>query len=82
MKKIKFFAIATVMTFGIGGAVIASNNMQTANVQNTAPAGQPPHWEPLTDAKGCQNNSTRACIGYEEFPGATVTNIQTGTKNL
>ena len=80
MKRIKIAAIATVMIFGIGGAVIANNNMQTANVENTAPEGQPPHWVPLTDNNGCDNATTRQCIGYQAFPGAEVSPIAYGNK--
>lgn len=80
MKSLKTIAIAAVATFGIGGAVVASNNTNSPNVMNTAPAGQPEHWEPLTGTAECVASSQRACIGYEEFPGATVTDIQRGSK--
>lgn len=80
MKKLQFFAIATVLTFGIGGAVIASSNTNAPNVMNTAPAGQPENWVPLTDANGCDHETERACIGYRAFPGATVTDIELGNK--
>lgn len=80
MKRIKLAAILAVASFGIGGAVIASNNTQTANVQNTAPEGQPPHWESLTDNNGCDDQTERACTGYEAFPGATVIEMERGNK--
>ena len=81
MKKIKFIAIAAVLTFGIGGAVIASNNMQTANVQNNAPLGQPEDWQPLSPGhKGCDDANTRACIGYQDPVTSEVTILTFGNE--
>lgn len=80
MKRIKLAAILAVASFGIGGAVIASNSTNTPNVMNTAAEGQPEHWEPLTGAIGCDDKTERECVGYQAFPGATVTNIEYGNK--
>lgn len=80
MKRIKIAAIATVMIFGIGGAVIASNQTQTPNVMNTSAEGQPENWVPLTDANGCDHATDRQCTGYQEFPGGPVIPIESGNK--
>ncbi|CDT06968.1 exported hypothetical protein [Sphingobacterium sp. PM2-P1-29] len=80
MKRIKLAAILAVASFGIGGAVIASNTTNNPNVMNTAAEGQPAHWVPLTDQNGCDPETERACIGYQEFPGAPVTDIVPGEK--
>lgn len=79
MKR-KFIAIAAVLTFGIGGAVIASNNTNTPNVMNDAAENEEPHWVPLTDNDGCDDATSRACIGYQAFPGGPVTDIERGNK--
>lgn len=42
--KLRVLTIATVMTLGIGGAVVSSNNSQTPNVQKMAVEGLPTDW--------------------------------------
>ena len=80
--KLRIIAIATVMTLGIGGAVVASNNMQTANVQNVAGENQEPVWETITPGhKGCDDDSERACLGYRETPTSTVIELAFGNEN-
>lgn len=67
MKKFKALAIAAVLSVGIGGAVIASNNTQTPNVQNMAAENEPEDWQPITPGhKGCDDETSRACIGYQD----------------
>ncbi|GGH25278.1 hypothetical protein FAZ19_15760 [Sphingobacterium alkalisoli] len=79
MKKIKFFAMAAVFTIGIGGAVIASNTTQTANVQNNGTADNP-QWVPLEDNNGCDGGTMRPCTGYQAFENGPVTPISFGDK--
>lgn len=66
MKHTKFIAIAAVLTFGIGGAVVASNSTQTANVMNIAGENETPNWVPITPGhNGCDNATDRECTGYK-----------------
>lgn len=77
--KLRIIAIATVMTLGIGGAVVASNNTQTANVQNIAPEGELENWVPLSPGhRGCDDENSRECIGYQNPETGDVTPLAFG----
>lgn len=83
MQKLKTIAIAAVAVFGIGGAVIASNSTQNANVMNTAAADQPVNWQPITPShKGCDDDSQRPCTGFRSSASAPVTILEYGNQNL